>query len=251
MNVAAASPINGSSSAGTHRFNRALPSLAALAYPGLIWSGPAISPILLAISVLVPVLGLLIARRIDHRLFPRSRWIAFAVVGTPALYSLLGGWLDFQQVVPFKGLHVWIVVWLACACIALLERPARPTVEGALPLQGRLALAHGLAAVLITAFAALHLTNHFAGLWGGEAHTAIMQGLRRAYRHPIAETILLGSLGFQMLSGLILLRRKLPYALSWVDSLQAASALYLVLFLLSHVSASGCTLRAQPGPTRA
>ncbi|QSQ23191.1 hypothetical protein JY651_50320 [Pyxidicoccus parkwayensis] len=237
MNVATAPSLDGLPSTVTRRLSRTLPALAALAYPVLIWSGPALGPIFLVISMGVPVIGLLIAHRLDHRLHPRSRWIAFAVVGTPPLYSLLGGWLDFQRAVPFKGLHVWLVLWLVSACIAFWERPSHRPSEGAQPAQGRLAFAHGVSAVLVTCFAAAHLVNHVGALWGGERHTAIMHTLRLVYRHPLIEAVLLGSITFQMLSGLILLRRKLPYTVSWLDSLQAASALYLAMFFLSHVSA--------------
>lgn len=178
------------------------------------------------------------AYKLDHRFHPRSRWIAFAVVGTPPLYSFLGGWLDFQHVVPFKGLHVWLLIWLATACIAFLERPSSHTAEGeSLSQSHLLPFAHGVSAALITLFAVTHLLNHFAGLWGGERHAAIMHALRLIYRHPIIETVLLGSIAFQMLSGLRLLKRKLPHVVGCIDSLQVASAIYLLLFFFSHLSA--------------
>lgn len=238
VNVATAPGVEGLQRAGSSRLIRTFPSLAALAYPALIWCGPAISPVFLLFSMAVPLLGLFIGHRLDHRLYPRARWIAFAVVATPPLYSLLGGWLDFQRAVPFKGLHVWIVVWLAFACIAFWERTSnRPTEDVHRAPQRRLALAHGISAVLITLFAAAHLFNHFAGLWGGEQHTAIQQALRLAYRNPIIETVLLVSIAFQLISGVLLLKRKLPRVVQWIDSLQAAAALYLVLFFLSHLSA--------------
>jgi succinate dehydrogenase/fumarate reductase cytochrome b subunit len=238
VNVASASVVNALPRAGSSRFIRALPSLAALAYPGLIWCGPAIAPIFLAISLVVPLIGLLVAYRVDHGLYPRSRWIAFAVVGAPPLYSFLSGWLDFQHVVPFKGLHVWMFVWLASACLAFWERPSQRVAESSRPAQSRLLpLAHGISAALITVFAVAHLVNHFFGLWGSERHTAILHALRVVYRNPIIETVLLASIAFQLLSGLLLLKRKVPRAVSAIDSLQVASAIYLVLFFLSHLSA--------------
>jgi succinate dehydrogenase/fumarate reductase cytochrome b subunit len=196
------------------------------------------SPWFLAFSMLVPLLGLLIGHRLDHRFYPRSRWIAFAVAATPPLYTLLGGWLDFQRVVPFKGLHVWGVVWLTLACFAFWERPPYGSAMGAQRApQRRLALAHGISAALISVFAAAHLLNHFSGLWGGERHTAIMNTLRLVYHLPIIETALLASIVFQLISGLLLLKRKLPQTVRWIDELQAAAAIYLALFFLSHLSA--------------
>lgn len=238
MNVATAPAVGDLQRAGSSRFIRTVPVLAALAYPGLIWCGPAISPVFLVGSMMVPVLGLLIGHRLDHGLYPRSRWIAFAVVATPPLYSLLGGWLDFQRVVPFKALHAWMVVWLAFACLAFWERPSQAAAMGAQRVAQRsLVLAHGISAVLITVFAAAHLLNHFAGLWGGERHTAILSALRLVYRMPIIEIALLASIAFQLGSGLLLLKHKLQQALRWIEALQVAAAIYLALFFLSHLSA--------------
>jgi succinate dehydrogenase/fumarate reductase cytochrome b subunit len=238
VNVATAPAARDLQRAGSSRFIRTFPALGALAYPGLIWCGPAISPWFLATAMIVPFLGLLIGHWLDHHLYPRSRWIAFAVVATPPLYTFLGGWLDFQRIVPFKALHVWMVVWLACAVLALRERPAYEPAMGAQRApQPRLVLAHGISAVLITVFAAAHLLNHFSGLWGGERHTAIMNALRLVYRMPIIETALLASIVLQLISGLLLLKRKLPQTVRWIDELQAAAAIYLALFFLPHLSA--------------
>jgi succinate dehydrogenase/fumarate reductase cytochrome b subunit len=238
VNVATAPAVRDLQHAGSSRFIRTFPALGALAYPGLIWCGPAISPLFLATAMIVPFLGLLIGHRLDHHLYPRSRWIAFAVVATPPLYVFLRGWLDFQRIVPFKGLHVWIVVWLAFASLAFWERLAyAPPLGSQRAPQPRLALAHGISAVLITVFAAAHLLNHFSGLWGGERHTAIMNALRLVYRMQVVETALLASIAFQIISGLLLLKRKLPQTVRWIDELQAAAGIYLALFFLSHLSA--------------
>jgi hypothetical protein len=218
------------------RFVRVLPPLAALAYPGLIWCGPAVSAIFLAIAIVVPWLGLLVAHRIATPLrYPRSRGIALAVVGAPPLYGLLGGLLDFQHTVPFSGTHVWIVLWTALAWVAFSERPA--AARAAMARSERLALAHGISAIVIAAFAAFHLANHLGGLSGGARHIAMMTVLRQVYRNPFVEMVLLVCVGFQLLSGLRLLQGKAARAGGWIDSLQAGSAAYLALFFLSHLSA--------------
>jgi len=238
VNIATTTPLGRFQLTGSSRFTRTLPSLAALGYPGLIWCGTAVGPAFLLISLVVPLMGLLVGHNVDHHRYPRSRWIAFAAAGTPPLYSLLGGWLDFQHAMPFKGLHVWMLIWLVSVCIVFWERPLHGQTEASRPAQRRrLAFAHGVSAVLIACFAAVHLANHVGGLWGGTAHIAIMHALRPVYRNPVVETVLLGSITFQVISGLLLLKRKLPHASNWIDSLQAASAIYLVLFFLSHLSA--------------
>ena len=239
MNVTTASTLSRSQLAHSSRLIRALPPVAALAYPGLIWCGPQIGAVFLAIAMAVPLAGLLVAHRLDQHRYPWSRWIAFFVVATPPLYSFLGGWLDGKHVLPFfKGLQAWMVLWLVSSCIAFWERPARAEDTISRPAYSlRLAFAHGISAALITCFAAAHLANHFAGLWGGERHIAIMHALRQVYRNPVVETLLLGCIAFQLLSGSVLLKRKLASATSWFDTLQAASAVYLVLFFCSHLSA--------------
>lgn len=237
VNATTAPALDALQLAGSSPRRRVLPALAALAYPGLIWCGPAIAPLFLALALAVPLLGVSIAHGVDHR-YPRSRWIALAVVATPPLYTLLGGWLDFQRALPFKGLHVWVLVWLSAAAVAYWERAADG--RGANPqgvLAGKLAVAHGISAVLITCFAAAHLMNHFAGLWGGTQYAAIQQALRLVYLHPVVEAVLLGCIAFQVASGLCLLARRLLHAIDWFDSLQAAAGLYFAVFFMSHLSA--------------
>ena len=215
---------------------RVLPPLAALVYPGLIWCGAALAPMFLLISIAAPGLALWIAHRTAPH--PRARRIAFFAVGAPPLYTLLGGWLDFQHAVPFKALHVWVVLWAVLACVALWERPSE---EGAATAHAatshRLAFAHGISAALITLFTVAHLLNHFSGLWGGDVHIAVMKALRLVYRQPLVEMVLLVAIAFQVSSGLVLLSRKLARTGSWIDSLQMGSAAYLVVFFLSHLSA--------------
>jgi hypothetical protein len=188
------------------RLSRMLPPMAALVYPVLIWAGPALGPIFLVLALAVPWSGLFVAHRARATAYPRSRWIAFAVVGAPPLYSLLGGLLDFQDRVPVNGLHLWIVLWVLLACLAFLERPSQS--QAAVSQSERLAFAHGISALTITSFAAFHLANHLSGLWGGARHVAIMTAFRHLYRNPAVELLLLAAIGFQMLSGLRLLKKK-------------------------------------------
>jgi succinate dehydrogenase/fumarate reductase cytochrome b subunit len=58
----------------------------------------------------------------------------------------------------------------------------------------------------------------------------------------IVEPILLAAVVFQIATGVVLVRRKLARSTGWFDTLQTTSGLYLLMFLLSHTSA---TLRAR------
>jgi succinate dehydrogenase/fumarate reductase cytochrome b subunit len=217
------------------RLVRTAPPLAALAYPGVVWCGTAVSPLFLVAALGVPLVGAVVARHTGER-YPRSRAVAMAVVAAPPLFSWLGGLLDFQTSLPFHAISVWTVLWSALLAATLVEQPAEPT-----PARldaSRLAFAHGLSAVILTTFATAHIANHLAGLWGGDTHIAMMNAFRQVYRQPIVEAVLLGAVAFQAGSGLRLLAVKPVGERTWPDTLQRVSAVYLAVFLLSHLTAA-------------
>jgi len=234
--LGAAESISHSRMGASARLERMLPPLVALAYPGIIWCGPAVGSIFLAIALGVPLIAILSVQRAGADLrYPHSRQIAFAAVGAPPLYSLIGGLLDFQSAIPFHGLHVWIPAWALLTWIVYAERPRDPAT--AAKRNDRLAIAHGVSGVLVLSFVVAHLINHLVGFWDGELHLAVMNALRHVYRNPIIETALLVSIGFQIFSGTRLLRRKTASSGNWFDTIQATSAVYLVFFLASHLTA--------------
>jgi hypothetical protein len=333
----------------TERWLRAAPALAALAYPALVACGPAVWPPLLVLALASPAVAVWTAVRLGEldRAPRTARPVALAAVGAPALFSLLGGLLDFQRALPLTSMRVWIPLWLVLAAIAWLSRdrtvpapgiarrsasdhaaPRRPndhaprhpddipapmrrstpelgrtdqgaapmrgatpelgrTNEGAAPMRGatpelrrtdesaapmrgatpelgrtdqgaapmrgatpklerpedvagsvrRLAIVHGVTALPIIAFALAHVANHLSGLAGGEAHVAVMGALRRVYRHPVVEPVLLGCIALQVVTGLVLVARRLGRRAAPIETLQGAAGAYLVLFFASHLTA--------------
>jgi succinate dehydrogenase/fumarate reductase cytochrome b subunit len=211
-------------------------ALAALAYPGLLWCGVRLSPAFVVLSLAVPLLGVVAAGAPAAQRTPTASAIAHAAVAAPPLFSLLGGWLDFQRAVPIGSLGVWLALWSTLVVVAARFRV--PAAAATTPSSHRLAIAHGVSAAVVLLFVLPHLLNHLAGVLGGDAHLAMMTALRRGYRHPLVEPVLLGAVAFQVGSGLWLLRRKLARARGWLDTLQTASGAYLLVFLLSHVSAA-------------
>ncbi len=216
------------------RLTLAAPPLAALVYPAIIWAGPAISPLFLAMALAVPAIGVTAAHALGPA-SPRARAVALAVVAAPPLYSWLGGLLDFQTTVPLHGLAVWILLWLTLTVVATT---GGQTARAARPRPARLAFAHGCSAAIITVFALAHLTNHLAALAGGERHIAVMSALRTVYRAPGVELVLLAAVAFQTLSGLRLLRDHVERTRSWWHTAQVASGAYLAAFFLSHLTAA-------------
>lgn len=215
---------------------RAIAPLSALTYPGLIWCGVHLSPVFLALSLAVPATALAAAHLAGVRgASPLVRWVAHLAVASPPLFAVLGGWLDFQRAVPFHSVGIWLALWISLTLAALLDRRlAAPSIP---PPRRRLAAAHAMSGGAIALFAAAHIANHLAGLLGGDAHIAVMQVLRAGYRHPLVEPVLLAAVGFQVASGAWLLAGKLRRLPDRFDTIQTATAAYLLLFFASHVSA--------------
>ena len=237
MTSAASIPAELSLRRGTPLIVRVAPALIGLIYPALVWSVHAISPLALALTLLAPGACLYLAFWLANRnRYPRATMVAYIGVGAPALYTFLGGWLDSQKWLPLRGNGVWVVLWCGLLIATLVERPK--TIEGAGARPAKVAFAHGISAAVITTFAVFHLSNHLAGVLGGEAHLAVMRHLRVVYRQPAVEVLLGICVLFQVASGSVLLFRRMRRpAMGWAEILQNASSAYLLLFFASHVSA--------------
>ncbi len=96
---------------------------------------------------------------------------------------------------------------------------------------------HRTSAMLITAFACLHIANHLASLAGVPAHIAFMDVARKLYRQPAVELLLLSCVAFQIGSGLWFVMRGWKSREGTVAWLQAVSGALIALFLLIHVVA--------------
>ena len=96
---------------------------------------------------------------------------------------------------------------------------------------------HASSAILLMAFAALHITNHLVGLTGVAAHLAFMKAARHVYRYPLVEAALLACIAIQVVSGLTFVIRGWKQRRGLIPWLQAISGTYLAFFLLVHVGA--------------
>jgi len=96
---------------------------------------------------------------------------------------------------------------------------------------------HFISGLIITLFVALHLFNHSCSILGADKHIEIMNALRLVYRNTFAETILLGAVLIQIISGLNLFNKYRKTAVSNNDKLHIYTGLYLAIFFVIHVSA--------------
>jgi succinate dehydrogenase/fumarate reductase cytochrome b subunit len=168
--------------------------------------------------------------------FPIACVVAHFAIGAPALYSLMGQWLDFQKLLPFQANQAWAAIWLILAVLTFAEESR---VRSPTPPPSRLAFIHGVSAIPIVLFALVHLANHLAGLWSGQVHIAFMRRARLVYRHPAVEIALALCILFQFATGILLTWRTIRSGSSggWMKRLQSISGAYMALFLISHVSA--------------
>lgn len=96
---------------------------------------------------------------------------------------------------------------------------------------------HGLSAALILVFITAHIANHISLIWGFPEHQQIMSSLRNIYRYPVVETLLMLALAWQIISGSAMVVRGWKTRSGLIGWAQALSGIYLILFLLNHVSA--------------
>lgn len=96
---------------------------------------------------------------------------------------------------------------------------------------------HYFSAIIITAFIVLHLVNHAASLISIDTHIDLMNQLRKLYRHPVAEWLLIIAVLFQIFSGIRLFLIQRKTAKGFFERLQLWSGLYLAFFFVIHLSA--------------
>lgn len=96
---------------------------------------------------------------------------------------------------------------------------------------------HRASAIVIVAYALMHISNHLVSLQSVAAHIAFMEAARAVYRFWLVESVLLLCVAFQIGSGLWFVVRGWKERNGLLPWLQAGSGAYLAFFLLIHVSA--------------
>lgn len=96
---------------------------------------------------------------------------------------------------------------------------------------------HRASALFLVVFSVCHIANHLASLGGVALHRTVMDALRCVYRQPLAEALLLVCVAVQAITGVWLVVRGWSEREGRVAWLQAISGLYVVFFLVVHVSA--------------
>ncbi|AMM50784.1 hypothetical protein TH61_05770 [Rufibacter sp. DG15C] len=96
---------------------------------------------------------------------------------------------------------------------------------------------HYFSGLALTVFIGMHLFNHVWALFGAQAHIEMMHTLRLVYRNRVVESIILGAVLVQIVSGSKLVAANRKRAMAGFDKLHLWTGLYLAAFLLIHVGA--------------
>lgn len=244
----------------SRRLHLVLPLLCAAAYPFLLRLVPAVGALLrvsrplsggaIAVAVVVTlalawgvmavsfraglVLGGGSAEGPAER---RARVLAHLAFAAPSLWIGFG---NVAGVLHERGtlLVVWPVFWALLAA-ALLPARAPSGATGMDPARFRkLGAAHGASAcAIILLFIAPHVANHLTGIWSGSTHIAVMGALRLLYRNEVVQPLLFTLIGFQILSGALLVRGRMKRRSDVFGTLQTMTGVYVGIFILAHVTA--------------
>jgi hypothetical protein len=249
------------SAASPHRLLLVIPALCALAYPLLLsWlsaglvlvhgsdspNGPivwvsVIGSLTLALAVMLVGFVFGLALGSPHAGRPedfRARCVAHLVFATPSLFvgfNNVAGVLDARSAVPVA----WLIFWTLMAMIVPLSSRASSAAPAMSPVgHRRLAGAHGVSALaILLLFVAPHIGNHLAGFWNGPVHIEIMNAVRRVYRGDIVQPMLLTLIGFQILTGTVLVRRRMRMPSDFFGTIQTMSGVYVGVYFLAHATA--------------
>ena len=250
-----------SSALSHNRLLLAIPALCALAYPSLssllsaglvaahgspapngaiVWVG-VVASLALALAVMGVsfVFGLALGSRDGASGEDlRARSIAHLAFATPSLYVGFANVAGVFHAQPAL-LAAWINFWAAMTGIVRVKPSLSSTTAVMSPaVHRRLAAYHGISASLILLLFVLpHIVNHVVGFWSGAAHIELMKTVRYFYRHDIVQPILLALIGFQVLSGSALLRRRLTFPNDFLGTLQTMCGAYIGVYFLAHMTA--------------
>jgi hypothetical protein len=251
----------GLSAVSLHRLLLVIPALCALAYPSLLsWlsaglvlihgsaspNGPivwvtVITSLTLALAVMLVSFVFGLALGSPHVGRPedfRARCVALLAFATPSLYvgfENVAGVLRAPSAVPVA----WLIFWTLMAMIVLLGSGSSSAASAMTPVgYRRLAVAHGVSALaILLLFVGPHIGNHLAGFWSGPVHIAIMNVVRRVYRDDIVQPVLLALIGFQILSGTIMVRRRMRMPSDIFVTVQTMCGAYIGVYFLAHITA--------------
>jgi hypothetical protein len=236
------------------RLASVLPPFTAMIYPWAVWcfynsvsvmrevegsekiiplTAAVVALLLTAIPSMVSYLMLL--RPLERQdQYAGTRWITYLAFAAPAFFTV-------ERVV-FAGFRsaiddrfLWVPIWAVLLIVAAIGRKTQVKPQPAWTT--KLQVAHGVvAALILVSFLAAHVWNHFLGLLGPQVHIAVMETLRVFYRSGVVEPVLVAFFLFQMVTGARLASIRQFTQGDRFRTLQVATGVGLMAFLLAHMT---------------
>jgi hypothetical protein len=202
-----------------------------------------VAVVAMAFAFLAPIASLVTAMRLaatpDRTVAQaRAKQVAFLSIAAPPLFVFLGVLL-YMAGDPIPDKAAWTLFWAGTIVyVATASDASVGAPTSSAPRAGpALRVAHGsTAAAIVLLFLAMHIANHFMGLFGAEAHEAFMKVVRHVYRNRVVEPVLVLLLGWQVISGAILAQRYLAQPMDRFRAFQVASGAYLVFYVIGHTN---------------
>ncbi len=246
-------------STASRRWLMVTPAFAALLYPMLLagayrsahWLSAAtgasalLAGLSLAASLLVifavPVLALAVGARLGASERPttqelRARAFAHLAYACPALFTFLGV-VVYLAGYPAADQGIWVLLWAGVFATTCIGSAHGSQTHAAALAPSWLRPIHGAgAAVIVAGFVSLHLFNHLTGFWSADTHIAVMHVLRKWYRSPVVEPLVVALMLFMVISGGVLLRARLSRPAGFFETAQTMTGAYLGIYILGHMN---------------
>lgn len=165
----------------------------------------------------------------------KAQVLALLAFSVPSLLTGVGNVAGLAHARAYLA-YIWPALWLLTAAAVTLA-PAGRGFTGT--QQRRVAIAHAVSAVaILLVFLLMHLGDHLAGLWSGQAHIAVMSVVRKVYRNPAVEPVLVALIAFQIVTGVLLVRRRLAGPSDAFSVIQALTGFYVAVYFIGHMIAA-------------
>lgn len=231
-----------------------LPLTAVVVYPGFLLSfdaainayhasGSSLMAVGAVVAMLfagsIPVLAmraLLLLRNDTEPVLARG--MLYVMFATPSLFSLTATLTRLLGVKQRAGLvAIWVAAWLVIGLMLYVRRGRSPSQEHERQVT-KLRVVHGVTALcLLCGFLLAHLTNHSLAIWSADLHGVAMDWLRGWYRSEWIEPVLLALMAVMIGTGIPLVAHYAHQRMDAFRVAQAATGVYIAVFICSHVIA--------------
>jgi hypothetical protein len=187
----------------------------------------------------IPVLAIRALLLTRHDAGPvLARGMLYVMFATPSLFSLTVTLTRLAGVRQLAGLvTLWVSAWLAIG-LMLYVRRGRSTSQERERQVTRLRVVHGVTALcLLCGFLLAHLANHSLAIWSADLHGVAMDWLRGWYRSDWIEPVLLALMLVMIGTGIPMVAHYSRQRMDAFRVVQAATGVYMAVFICSHVVA--------------